>query len=79
VTIAGDAAGMHLTILLPPGTDDRAIARRGLQQSLYLSALSDLHIGRAPRPGLVLGYGNTSESQIAGAVRRLRVVMSLAE
>ena len=70
--IAGDAAGMHLAVLLRDGHDDRAIAAEAARRSLVVSALSDAYAGDAPRPGFILGFGNTRESQIAGAVRQLR-------
>ncbi|HEY6138621.1 MAG TPA: PLP-dependent aminotransferase family protein, partial [Thermoanaerobaculia bacterium] len=74
---AGDAAGMHLTVLLRGRRDDRAIAAEALRRSLYVSALSDAYAGDAPRPGFILGFGNTRESQIAGAVRQLRELLDV--
>lgn len=68
-TITGDEAGMHLSLFLPDNFDDVAIAARAARQSLHLSALSASYTGSAPRRGLVLGFGNTRESQIAPAVR----------
>jgi GntR family transcriptional regulator/MocR family aminotransferase len=70
-TITGDAAGMHLAVFLSGIADDRAIAARAAAESLYLSPLSASYIGGAPRQGLVLGFGNTREAQIAPAVRQL--------
>jgi GntR family transcriptional regulator/MocR family aminotransferase len=70
-TIAGDAAGMHLTVLLRDRCDDRAVAAEAARRSLYVSALSAAYAGGAPRPGFVLGFGNTRENQIAAAVRIL--------
>lgn len=70
-TITGDEAGMHLALFLSRDIDDQAIAARAAQQSLHLSALSASYHGSTPRRGLVLGFGNTRESQIAPAVRQL--------
>jgi GntR family transcriptional regulator / MocR family aminotransferase len=74
-TVTSDAAGMHLTIVLSAGRDDREIAAQAAQQSIYVSALSELSIGSSPRRGLVLGFGNTRESQIAAAVRQLKALV----
>ena len=73
-TVTSDAAGMHLAVLLSGKRSDREIAARAAQQSLYVSALSDLYLGTSC-PGLVLGFGNTKETQIAAAVRQLKSIM----
>lgn len=70
-TITGDEAGMHLALFLSGSVDDQALAARAAQQGLQLSPLSASYTGSAPRQGLVLGFGNTRESQIAPAVRQL--------
>ncbi|HEX3581496.1 MAG TPA: PLP-dependent aminotransferase family protein, partial [Thermoanaerobaculia bacterium] len=70
-TIAGDEAGMHLALLLSGAPDDQLLVARAAAQSLHLSALSASYSGGSPRQGLVLGFGNTRESQIAPAVRQL--------
>ena len=69
-TVAGDEAGMHLTIYVD--CDDRKVAAKAAEQSLVLSPLSPLYAGAPRRTGFVLGFGNTKESQIAGGVRRLK-------
>jgi GntR family transcriptional regulator/MocR family aminotransferase len=74
-TVIGDAAGMHLTMFLEGCGSDREIVRRAAQQSLLLSALSALYLGPDARQGLVLGFGNTRENQIAGAVRQLKKII----
>jgi GntR family transcriptional regulator/MocR family aminotransferase len=74
-TITGDEAGMHLAMYLSNDADDQAIASRAAKQSLHLSALSAAYHGATPRRGLVLGFGNTRESQIAPAVRQLEALL----
>jgi GntR family transcriptional regulator/MocR family aminotransferase len=69
--IAGDAAGMHLTILIDGLRNDRAIARKAGEQSMWLSALSHSYLS-TPAQGFVLGFGNAKASQIPAAVRHLR-------
>jgi GntR family transcriptional regulator / MocR family aminotransferase len=71
-TIMGDQAGMHLAIFLGPGQDDRKIAATAARQSLWLSALSSSYVGRTPRHGFVLGFGNANAKHIPKAVRHLK-------
>ena len=71
-TIMGDQAGMHLAIYLAPGRDDRKIAATSARQSLWLSALSSSYVGKKPRHGFVLGFGNTKANDIPQAVRHLK-------
>ncbi len=73
--IMGDPAGMHVAILIAGMRDDRKIAAKAAQQSLWLSALSSLYVGRAPRQGFVLGFGNTKAAQIPQAVRHLKTLL----
>ncbi len=75
VRVAGDLAGMHVVVLLPPGTRDREIALGALHRGLSVVPLSSCYAGPGARPGLVLGYGTTRTSEIADAVRRLRAVL----
>jgi GntR family transcriptional regulator/MocR family aminotransferase len=70
--IVGDEAGMHLATFLAGNSNDREIAGKAAQQSLRLSSLSSLYLGRASRRGFVLGFGNTKASDITQAVRLLK-------
>jgi GntR family transcriptional regulator/MocR family aminotransferase len=72
--VVGDAAGMHVAVLLRGCRDDRALASAASQRSIQVSALSALYVGNRPRQGLVLGFGNSDDSRIAPAVRVLRKV-----
>jgi GntR family transcriptional regulator/MocR family aminotransferase len=73
--IMGTAAGMHLTLLLADKVRDRQIAERAVKQRLWLSALSLSYIGRSPRQGLVLGFGNSPVAQIPRAVLLLKEIL----
>lgn len=75
LTIMGDQAGMHLAIFLPPGRNDRKIAATAARQSLWLSALSASYVGKTPRHGFVLGFGNAKAREIPQAVRRLKTLI----
>jgi GntR family transcriptional regulator/MocR family aminotransferase len=75
--VIGDAAGLHLTALFPEGWDDRAISEQAARQGLWAMPLSACYLEAiAVRPGLVLGYGGTSRTEILDGVRRLRGLLS---
>jgi GntR family transcriptional regulator / MocR family aminotransferase len=69
--IVGDAAGMHLTVMLQNKFRDEEIAWDGARQNLALWPLSRAYMGQACQ-GLVLGFGGISLREIPPAVRRLR-------
>ena len=73
--VLGGQAGMHLTAILPEGSDDREIAARAAEQGLWAMPLSSCHLGAPARPGLVLGYGGTDAHEIRDGARRLRHVL----
>src|SRR5205809_2856380 len=72
VAIIGDEAGMHLALLLPKLRNDQQLAARAAKESLWLSPLSASYVGKSPRQGFVLGFGNTRANQIPAAVRQLK-------
>lgn len=78
-TVIGAAAGMHLTVLLGNKLRDRQIAAKAALNSLWLSALSASYTGPSPRPGFVLGFGNTPVRQIPGAVLLLKKILHESE
>jgi len=76
IEVAGDEAGMHLTVMLKNRLNDREIAERAAQQKISVFPLSPSYLGGKPRQGFILGFGGTTAQEIPGAVRRLRGVMS---
>jgi GntR family transcriptional regulator/MocR family aminotransferase len=74
IELHGAAAGMHVTITLPDGLDDREMAARAAQQRLWLWPLSPHYMLEKGRSGFVLGFGSTSAEQIPAAVKRMRSV-----
>jgi GntR family transcriptional regulator / MocR family aminotransferase len=72
----GAGGGMHLTVTLPKGYRDRAIAELAARQQLWLWPLSMSYLGAASRQGFILGFGGVRKSEIADAVRRLRSVIN---
>jgi len=67
----GDAAGMHLTVMLQNRFRDEEIAWDGAHQNLALWPLSRAYMGQECQ-GLVLGFGGISGREISPAVRKLR-------
>lgn len=72
LAVIGAEAGLHLTTTLPRGVRDREVATRAAAEGLWAMPLSSCSIGRAPRQGLVLGYGGTDLPAIRDGVGRLR-------
>ena len=72
------AAGMHLTALLPRGRhlSTRAVHRTD-SSGIAVNSLSAFYANRAPRSGLVLGYGAIPLPKIEDGLRLLRRVLSL--
>ncbi|MGI8332390.1 PLP-dependent aminotransferase family protein [Actinomadura scrupuli] len=69
--VVPSAAGLHLSALLPEGTDDRAVVARAREAGVGLLPLSDFFAGRG-RPGLLLGYGAIAPGRIEEGLARLR-------
>jgi GntR family transcriptional regulator / MocR family aminotransferase len=66
----GVAAGLHLVVRLPEGTDEPAVLEAARSRGLGLSGLSEHRIEPGP-PALLLGYGRISEPAIERAVQAL--------
>lgn len=73
--IVGDAAGMHLAVLIDGLRTDKKIAEEAVARSLWLSPLSPLYYGKSPRQGFVLGFGNTRAAQIKSGIEKLAVFL----
>jgi GntR family transcriptional regulator / MocR family aminotransferase len=74
--IHGSEAGMHLSVTLPDGYDDREIAARAATEKLWLWPLSPCWTGAGARRGFILGYGNTPEEQMRPELARLRKMIA---
>jgi GntR family transcriptional regulator/MocR family aminotransferase len=75
IELHGAAAGMHVTITLPEGLDDREITDRAAQERLWLWPISPYYMGKERRSGFVLGFGSTATEHIPAAVKRMRSVI----
>jgi GntR family transcriptional regulator / MocR family aminotransferase len=67
---AGVAAGLHLVVHLPAGTDEQAVLAAARSRGLGLSGISEHRVEPGP-PALLLGYGRIPEPAIEPAVRLL--------
>jgi GntR family transcriptional regulator/MocR family aminotransferase len=73
--VLGAQAGMHLVATLPKAFRDREVAASGARKRLWLWPLSPSYIGKAPRQGLILGFGNTRPEEMPNAVRQLKSIL----
>jgi GntR family transcriptional regulator/MocR family aminotransferase len=72
---AGTAAGLHVLLHLPAGTDTRATIRAAAAEGLRLADLADYGTHAPAAPALVLGYGNVGDTEIPAAVALLRATL----
>ncbi len=73
--ITGRDAGLHVTLLLPPGTDDTAVARRALESGVHVVPLSSYRRSHPGPPGLVIGYGLPSDTDLPKALDLLTTAL----
>lgn len=71
VPLLGGDCGMHLVLSLAEEHNDMAMVDRLIQSGFAPGALSGFYLGEQKQQGLVLGYGNTSTSQIMAGVAQL--------
>ena len=70
--VAGIAAGLHILLHLPAGTDAAAVVRRAAAARVRVANLDTYRFRPLTEaPGLVLGYGNLADHQVDDAVGRL--------
>lgn len=76
--LLGGECGMHLVLRLADTIDDVTLAAQLWQAGYAPAALSDYWLGDAPPRGLVLGYGNTSGTQLIAAARQIARLLDAA-
>ncbi|MCG7608583.1 MULTISPECIES: PLP-dependent aminotransferase family protein [Mycobacterium] len=70
--VLGAAAGVHLTVRFPAGFPIEKLTRRATESRIRLEPLAPCYADPATAPpGLILGYANVTESQIAAGVEQL--------
>ncbi len=75
VELGPSDAGLRVAAYLRPGTDDRAVARRGEKRGLDLPPLSRFYLKAGGRPGLVLGYAGLTPAAIRAGMRTLARIL----
>ncbi|HET9276257.1 MAG TPA: PLP-dependent aminotransferase family protein [Gemmatimonadales bacterium] len=68
-------AGLHVAVLLPPGTDDAGVVRRMARRGLTATALSSCYAGPTRRSGLLLGFGGSPSRRLLEATRLLGEIL----
>jgi GntR family transcriptional regulator/MocR family aminotransferase len=76
-TVRGIAAGLHVTVELPQGDDERAISAEALRRRIAFSTMSDYGERSGP-PTLMLGYGHLPEAAVRPGVRELAEAIGAA-
>jgi GntR family transcriptional regulator / MocR family aminotransferase len=70
--VSGVAAGLHVTVRLPDGDDERAIRDQAMLRRIELETMSEFRPDAGDRPpALVLGYAQMPEPAIRAGVREL--------
>jgi GntR family transcriptional regulator / MocR family aminotransferase len=69
----GVAAGLHVVLRLPPGTDERALTAAAAGRGVTVYPMADYRRspGTYPAPALVLGYGNLTPDALTAGVHEL--------
>ena len=70
--VVGDAVGTQLTVLLPPGVDDVAVAQKAAKNGLSVQPLSASYTKSPRRGGLILSYGGARIGEIPAAIQALQ-------
>ncbi|HEX9338815.1 MAG TPA: PLP-dependent aminotransferase family protein, partial [Pseudonocardiaceae bacterium] len=77
----GVAAGLHVVVRLPPGTDDTAVSQTLAAQGINALALAGYHhAATTPAyPGLVLGYALLSSDRLRAAVAEMARAVNVGD
>jgi GntR family transcriptional regulator/MocR family aminotransferase len=75
VRVHNSDAGLHLTVLLRDGTDDREVATRLGRRGVATISLSSCYVGPPRNQGLLLGFGCATPQRLFDAARVLGDVL----
>ena len=76
-SVRGIAAGLHVTVALPEGYDEQAIADEAARRRIAFNTMRDYRDEAGPAV-LMLGYGQLSEPAIRAGVREVAEVVRAA-
>lgn len=65
--LSNGQAGMHLLVALDTLEEEERLVQRGREADILLSPLSRYYLSEHKRPGLVLGYAGSTESELMAA------------
>jgi GntR family transcriptional regulator/MocR family aminotransferase len=68
---SGIAAGLHLVAWLPKRLDEAAVIEAAATEGVAVAGVAPYRLAPSTRGGLIFGYSNLSERQIADGVSRL--------
>jgi GntR family transcriptional regulator / MocR family aminotransferase len=71
LAVEGIAAGVHLLLRLPRGSDDTAIAMDAANARIVVHPLSRHYVNASEERGLVIGYGRLHQSAVDAATKAL--------
>jgi GntR family transcriptional regulator/MocR family aminotransferase len=75
---AGIAAGLHLVAWLPQDLEEEKVIRAAAREGVAVAGVSPYRLSPDERGGLIFGYSNLGERQIADGITRLaRAISSL--
>lgn len=69
--VHGVAAGIHLYVELPPGSDESATVRRAAALGVRVEPMADLRAFATGPPAVIIGYAGLSPDRLREAVRLL--------
>jgi len=75
VQVHNSDAGLHMTVLLRDGVDDRTVAARLGHRGVATLSLSNSYLGQTRRHGLLLGFGCAEPHRLLDATRVLGEVL----
>jgi GntR family transcriptional regulator/MocR family aminotransferase len=76
-SVSGIPAGLHVVVSLGPGIDCDAVQRHARTLGVRVVSLTRYQV-RKGEPGLVIGYGNLADHEIAAAVESLAAAVARA-
>ena len=69
--VRGIAAGLHVVVVLPAGTDEQRVLGQARKRGISLYGLGEHRTGPRGAPALLLGYAVSNEPAIETAVQAL--------
>lgn len=76
VRVHGVAAGLHVYVELPSGSDEAETVRAAAERGVAVNGVTPMRVSTPGPPALVLGYARLSERHAAEAVFRLAEALS---